>query len=561
MPVVVTITSEKKQKGHFLKNRELTLYINGKRHNDYLSHEIRVSCLKKAIVVFDTELQTAADTFRSHPFGAYLWLYTPDFIRGEEISGFFRLTYLKEIIKYIANNWRIEVLKSNVPLSVNENSFIKALDINLRYNYGWVFINRIINLTQNTKEIFKAFSFNLKQLFSKTNPVYDGNLIDTSARFYKNRYDDLEKVTHIFNGKVKYFSGDQIEVKGCKKSEMVVFKRELNVRLFFSSLKKSFQISRFIRKNKNKIPAGLYYNYKGFFKTLLYWDLILAEKSIEKFLKKSKIKTIVQVSTITKPIYRALIASAKLNSIQFIQVASRSLTELRNSERLLKCDVEGCNNIVLPDWYIFKDNFSKRIFQKFPFLEKKILVGARFKMEELEIRDDGNKPTALFLLFSHRKDVSYRILSAVSKAGILKNADIIIYRCHPSYVFDIKTIEGAFQGKKIINITGQDYTILLDYRVIAVAGPTSAALEAVSYGSLLLWSTFVYDDAVMMDDVMNKIGIKCNDQNELEQMIKRYQKDRSGFYESLQRDKNILSKNFVTENLISEQISYIINLQ
>lgn len=557
--ISLRLTSAQKQRGHFLKNRELILYINGIRYDDYLSHNERVQCLNLAIVKFDNDLLEAAENFKHHKYGAYLWLYTPDFMRGEEISGLLRLLYLIEIIKYLSECKKVKQLHIEVPFAPWVKQQLKNRITKIHYNRLVIIKNGIHQLFQVTKDIYRLNRFNLRMLFSKSNPPFDGTLIDTSTKFRKNRYDDIHKVNVIFDNKVRYYSGDQLEVKGIDKNLTVVFKRELNLEIIFLSFLVIFKLSLFLYKQRSKIPSTIYYNHKGFYKLMLYWDLILAQKSIDKYLSKSNIRTIVQVSTLTKPLYRSLIAAARKRQILFIQVASRSLTRMRNSERLLNCDINEYNNTALPDAFVFKDKYSVKIFDDFPTLQKKVYIGSKFLMKENTIDDNGDRKKALYLLFNHREDVSFKMLNSILNAGILELFDTIIYRCHPNFTFNKETINQAFKSKVILDNTGKDYLELRHYQVFAISGPTSAALEAISSGALIFWASFIYDDAILMEEVMETIGLKCNSNIELMQVIKLYYSDNSKYKYQLNSDISIMRDCFYTKDQISDQILSIIH--
>jgi hypothetical protein len=552
----IILTSEKVQEGHFLKNRELVLYVDGKRYDEYLSHNERVECLNIAIKEFDDELQTAAERFKDHPFGAYLWLYTPDFIRGEEITGLYRRMYFKAIIGYLHEKKGFQEIRMDTPITNDFMKYLRGLSSKISCNSSAKARNLIHNILQNAKHIFKSFSFNLNHLFKRPNEPFAGTLIDTSSRFNKSRYDDLEKVTEVFIKQVKYFSGDQIKVTGCPENQTVVFKRELTIGDFLAMFVKSIKISRFIRRNKKDIPPGIYHNHKGFYKLLLYWDLLLAQKSMGKYLDKSDIKTIVQVSTYTKPIYRSLVAAARQRNIPFIQVASRSLMRNRCSERLLRCDVDEYNTTAIPDWFIVKDNYSAKVFDPFPELKHRIMTGGRFKSQQIDVSYD-EKPPAILLMFNHRKDLSYKLLKEIKKSGVHKLTKTIIFRCHPSFIFPDGVLMHTFSSNEVIDITGKDYSALSNYRTICISGPTTGALDAVKYGTIVLWVPYIWDDGILMDDIMKNTGAKANHSDDIHAQTADLMNNHKSYFLQLEKDSEFCSRFFSSKDLISDIINQI----
>lgn len=549
----VILTSEKLQDGHFLKNRELSLYIGGKRYDEYLSHNERVECLEAATVEFDNELQKAAEYFRDHPYGAYLWLYTPDFIRGEEIRGLYKQMYIKAIINRILKELSIKEVQVYTPLSPYLMDYLRNLPIKFTCNKLKQAVNLLQNCLQNTKTLFILFSFNIKQLFKQVNEPFTGTLIDTSPVFKNNRYDDLDKVARIFNNKVKYYCGDQVEVQGCLESQTVVFKKELTLTDFLTALVKSFRISRFIKQNVSNIPPGLYYNHKGVFKMLLYWDLLLAQKSINKYFDKCNIKTIVQVSTFTKPIYRSLVAAASKRSITFIQVASRSLMRYRCSERLLQCDIDEYSSTAIPDWFIVKDQYSTRVFNPYPKVRSRVLTAGRFKSEEI-VNTESNKPPALLIMFNHRKDISYRLLNEVLKSELSSSFKTIIVRCHPNFTFPRGFLKSVFSENDVVDITGGNFSCLRNYQTTCISGPTTGSLDAINNGAVILWITYIWEDGILMNDIITSFGLFCADRMDLKKKVYKITTQDDFFGMLFNRDQQRLEEMFSSKEVMSNTI-------
>ncbi len=553
----LVLTSRYIQSGRLIRNRELVLLINGLNYDEYLSNNIRVECLKKAAADFDQILETVAGRFHDHQYGSYLWIYTPDFIRSEDILDLYRRLYLKSIIKSLAANNQISKLSIEVPISRVEKNFFRQIVLNVKVKRVNLLKNRILILFTQCKALFKLGKRNCKYLLSKSNESFTGSLIDTSTRFHKSRYDDLLKVENIFQNNFKYFSGEQMPVRGADRKYVIEFKRELNCRIFFESLQKAFKVYRFILSNKSQIPHELYFNHRGLYKFLLYWDLIISQKCIDKFLSISRISHIVQVSTLTKPIYRSLVASARKYGISFIQVASRTLMMTRCSERLLKCDIDEVNNTAIPDYFIVKDQYSRKVFDAYPELSERVLIGGRFKPVNVNnLKKERN--FAILILLNHRRDVSDKILRIVLETRIYKKIDNIFFRCHPSTTYGEIEIKMCFPENEIKDISGKSYDEILKYNIIAITGATTASLEAVQYGAVLFWLPFIWDDSILFDDLMNEMGVKCENQKMLEDTVVQFIEKPDFFKKKLEKDTQFCKENIFPEHLISEQISAIL---
>jgi hypothetical protein len=556
--VVITLSSRRTGGGHFLQRREQILLICGKSYDEFLSHSQMLECLTEARTEFDNELQTAAERFKDHRFGSYLWLYTPDFLRAEDVLGLYRVYYFRAIIRLISQIRGIKQLIIKTPVTPGDKKFFKSINCPTRYCFTKIAGNALMNTLLNAKQLFRLFRFNLSCLLRKKNPAFTGSLIDTSTIFQKNRYDDIKRVEEILNHNIRYYSGEQRDISGVDKSKTVVFKRELTAGIFLSSLKESVKIRRFIRRNKSNIPSGLYYNHKGFFRMLLYWDLIMAQQCMEKYLQKSSISYIIQVSTLTKPIYRSLTAAAKKHNAMFIQVASRSLMINKCSDRLLPCDVNEYNETALPDRFVFRDKFSLKVFDHFPELQAKTLIGGRFAAVK-NTKDNTKKPPALLLMLNHRKDISLKLIEEVRKSGVAKTTETLIFRCHPSFRLSIENIRHFFPGNEIRDNTGRPYSELSDYRIVVISGPTTGSLEAVQFGSVIIWVPYIWDDSIMLGDIMKETGIMTEHYSHILEHGENMIRDHEAYCLQLRKDMAYCQEFFSTGHLISEQIEQIMN--
>lgn len=532
--------------------------IDGNVHDAWLSHAERTECLNKAIQQFDEDLEKVSYTFKDHKFGAYLWLYTPDFVRSESIDGIFRTYYIHELFKAIQNKSVVSEIHIEVPLKHIDRIFLKDYSIIRHYKHLKIFKSAVYSKMLVLKSVFTKFVVNLSFLFSVTDKAFTGSLIDTSTRFQMNRYDSLKSVEAVFKDQIKYFSGEQRRVSGTERKKSVVFKRELNLKILGSSLFKSIQILKFINKERKNIPDTFYYNHKGFYKMLLFWDLIISEQCINKFLSKSEIHSIVQVSTFTKPIYRMLSASAKSKGVRFIQVASRSLMHSRCSERLLNCDIQGFNNTAVADYFIVRDKFSSKVFDPFPEIAERIFIGGKYKVNH--VRSITQRSDAILLLLNHRKDLCDRLMEEVLLSGITQLIPKIIFRCHPSCVLTESEIQILFPGVEVTDITGKQYEILSEYNIFAISGPTSAALEAVQYGALVFWLPYIWEEGVLLDEIMQEIGLMCDDHEKIFKLVQLHCNDTSIFQDQYNKDFAFCKEFFYSEKLISEQLEAIISI-
>ncbi len=543
--------------GRFLRNREIILLIDGTVHDQWLSHDERTECLKNAIQHFDSDLEKVAEDYKGHRFGAYLWLFTPDFVRSESVDGLFRAYYMKELMRRVSEKTTVSQIVLKVPLHFIERSHLEQYTSNISYRNLTILRSFLYSFMLALKIVGLKFFLNLKYLFISSNDYFDGTLIDTSTRIQRNRYDSLEDVKAVFQNHVRFFSGEQRKIHGVSSHLTVVFKREINLKIFINSLVKSLQLKQFLKREKNKLPHMIFKNHAGLFKMLLYWDLIISQKCIKKYLSKSDIQNIVQVSTLTKPVYRSLSSYSKRKNIRFIQVASRSLMRFRASDRLLRCDVLGYNNTSTADHFIVKDQFSTRVINEFSEMGDNFYVGSRHKVEFKE--SNVNKSHALLLLFNHRRDLCEKLLEEVRLSGISQMFETVIFRCHPSCVITQSEIQSMASAPNIIDLTGQTYEMLKDYHVFAISGPTTAALEAVQFGAVVYWVPYIWEEGILMDEVMSEVGLKCENNQHIFNLVESHLNHREVFLKQLNKDSEYCNNNLNSDKLISEQLAVIIS--
>lgn len=562
MALHVVLKYKNIEEGHFLKARELILEIDGVRHNEFLQHDIRVQCLKRALKKFNAEIEQVAERFKNHKLGAYLWLYTPDALRGEELEGLYRLYYLIEIVKYLHYGHQLEVLVVEAPASKQLRGFLTDAGVKLKIKHFSCFKSRLIAAMRGFKMAYTIMRFNLKCLVRKPNTYFNGVLVDSSPTFNNNRYDDIDKVARLY-GKVKYYAAQHTFVRGIDEEETVVFKKEINLSIMVFALVRALKILVFIKRNRHEMPPGVFYYLNRFRNLLLYTDLVIIERCIKKYLDKCDIKKILQVSTLTIPSHRLLISIARKKGVQFINIASRTYGPYECSDLLLKPDVEGYNETYLPDWYILKDRYSfEKVFDQWPQLNDQVLIGGRHVGKNSQPQLEGQTlSSALLILFNHKKDLSHRVLDEVFKSGLSSQVETIIYRCHHIFVFEEEAIRTAFPDNHIINITGKDYSVLNQYRVVTVTGPTTAAMEVIQLGAIVLWAPWVWDESIIIDDVMRCVGVLNQSLHELSRNAQAFLSDEDIFMEQYQKDKQYCEHFFNTKSTISEQLKKIEELE
>lgn len=558
VPLNAVLKYSKVAEGHIFKARELVLEIDGLRHNEFLDHNTRVACLTRALEKLNTEIEQVADRFTAHKLGAYLWLYTPGPLRGEELEDLYRLYYLLEIVKHLFNEGVIDELLINANVNSHVKEYLHEAGIKFKCDFKACFASGFISAMQGFKTVYSAAKFNLKCLLSKPNGYFKGVLIDSSPNFRTNRYDNIHKVAELYKN-VRYFASQQTFVSGIDQAETVVFRKEINLLIILHAFFKAIRIGIFIKRNRTKIPSGLFHYHNTFFNLLLYHDLTIAELCFEKYLAKCDITKVILVSTLTIPAHRLLISAARRKGAVVINVASRTYGPYESSDILLNCDVNGCSNTNLPDWFILKDRYSaEKTFSGYPRMSNRVLIGGRYLFKTGRPENaNSSLPTALLILFNHKRDISYRLLRAIEQSGLPSQVTTVIYRCHHIFVFADEVIRSAFPNNNIINITGKDYSLLDNYRIVTITGPTTAAMEVIQLGSVVVWAPWVWDESIIIDDVMRNVGVLTQNLSELTKTAQTLLSDTDIFEKQYLKDMRYCENFFNTKTTISEQLEKI----
>lgn len=533
----------------FDKGEGLNLYINGQSEHLYFGYTTRVRALRSANSRFDKDLLQAASLYPSEKKGAFLWCYTAEFLRSENITDLVKLYYLLELVNELVVNG----LADNIHLSyrVPKDAIVELKSLGLQTNKSFGFYKgKIRELVKVAYHASHSLKHNFASFLNRKNPKFKGNLLDVNQSPTNNRLDSIDNFE--FYKPYRVFSGQEHNIIGFDKEDVVVFRNENTILDGLIEGYKAVTISFFIRQNSSRLPK-VYRSYFRIRDVFRIWSLLLYERGAEKYFRRNRIINMVHVSTYTKPEYRILWAKAQQVKIKVIIVASRTLKKLSSSERLIHADIQGLSRTVLPDYYIVRDEFSKDGFKDLPFYEQ-IRIGGRFevKKESFQSNQVVNE-TVLYLVLTHLKSCSDYFLSEVAQIdygawGIKR----VIFRCHPSAKYTPDEITHFFPNYDIIDHTGLSMNSLNYQRIIMISGPTTGALELVVKGVSLFWLPYVWKDGILFDDIMNEYGTLCLNSTDLASKI-----DFIAFQNYDSFEKGGIDK-FKSNQLISTQIKSFI---
>lgn len=502
----------------FDKGEGLNLYIDEISEHRYFDYKTRVQALRNANDRFDKELMKAASLFPQKKIGAFLWCYTSDFLRGENITDLVKIYFIIELVKELVKVSSVNDLKLSYKFpndAIQEFSNI-GLTVQKTTNY----YNGII------REWFKVFYYtgieikkNFDSFKNKRNSIFEGNLLDVNKSPINNRLDSIENF-HFYKP-YKVFSGQEHSINGFDKNDVVVFRNENSIWDGLIVFIKTIQIALFTKSKKSSLPK-VYNSFFRFRDSFRLWSLLLYERGASKYFERSKIIHLVHVSTLTKPEYRILWAKAKEYQIQITLASSRTLKKLSSSERLIKADIIGYSKTVLPDYFIVRDQFSKDVFTGFPFYHN-VLIGGRFISNEEVVNKVVGNELVLYIVLTHIRDCSDYLLRELMcidfiALGIRK----IFFRSHPAVRYTVEEIANHFPIYEIFNHTGLSIQNCNYEKIIMISGPTTGSLELVKKGVSLFWFPYIWKDGILFDDIMRETGSMVNSVDDFVFSVKKF---------------------------------------
>lgn len=534
----------------------LCIYINNQNHEHFLTYDERVQCLGIANERFDRQIDFVAQAFRDHEYGKYLWVYTPEFIRTEQIEGLLRQHYLTAILELLIQRYQSisAILESIIPCTLF--TFLRENCAEVRVSKASYLLSCIKFYGSRLVIVMQKTLMNFGYIFRQQNPPHNGVLIDIFRDMKMQRFDNISAITGLFPSH-KFYSGQEEMIRGVPRGKIVDFRRELRFSQFFIHIVKTVKLTLFILKNKNRIPPELFNNLTNFINLLMFFDLLIYEHCVDRYFKKNRITRLLHVATLAKPAHRILMSSAKNHGAKVILVASRSLARFAPADRLLKCDVDEINDVKLPDHFILKDKYSLKAFELYPHFHHKLLIGARYRNLAHPNAEKGNLPVALYILLNYKLFLCVALLEEIRAVSEALDVETVIYRSHPLCYISPETVGGYFPGKKIIDNSGKDYSVINQYRTIVASGPSTGALELADTFSVIVWAPYIWDNGILMDDLMNKVGIKCTNRTMLNAQLKKLVYELDAYKNQVGKDGAFVNEFFNTRELISDKVRQI----
>lgn len=497
-------------------DRRETLWLNGKEFNESISYEVSLEALRRAKRMLENGINNTASGLQHEALGGFIWCYTAEHFRGENIDGVLRRIYLIELLKHLSNNYNIHVIFSLYwPPALMK--LLKDTKISIKVNLT-ISLKRRIYL--QAAFIWRS-SNDLMRIFNglKHRPLVKSSLkilLDVNKSPKSQRIGDLDRLAGIEEW-IGYFSGQQYSINGFPEERVVSFIDWITFKDVVLSIKKVLLIYKVKIENRHSISPYLYNALSPLvdFRLLL---LLLYFEGALKFFKRHNIQIIYHVSTFNQASYRLLMKAAEISGVNFCVIASRTLYPLRLSDSYISADLARYGDVSVPDKAIVRDDFSRRVLTNGNF-KGNIGVASRYENNGKKGGIDSWE-LEILILTTHVHDVSLALLKFVLNMNF-RTGDIkdIWVKSHPSCPFPQKVLGQISDDIRVKTFEENDYSRFVNKKLLVISGPTSAALEVVSVGCLLVWLPFVWADGILFEEIMNLVGVKVKSEKEFKKII------------------------------------------
>ena len=492
-----------------------------------MAYELALSELKLTI-------ERTANLAHNKKYGAYYWCLTGEVLRPENNTDLLRLYFLAyliegkvEEIKYLKLRTRLpkwwidRINQIGVPIKKASWSLVIYDFLNYGKTFYWLLVVG-----------WKNVSYSLKI----RNTSQANILVDINAGPHDNR---LDRFSNYEMSNCSFYSGQEHAIKGIEELRIVDFRRELRFEDLLLSLVKLFQIWwSIVKKESTKLDEGLLYyliRSKSFIKL---YDLLLYQKSVSRFFDRIRIKTLIHVSTLTKPTYRALWMEAKKRGCTVVLMSSRTFKETSASDHLISADYKAYNDCEIPDYFVLKDQISFNTLTKdYPELKERCNIGSNVSNDDNLLEDVKELESGgyvFYLILTHLNEPSWLLLRLFKNFLDVSNLAVkeVFVRFHPSCKLDWEKVQELLESFNLVNHTGESMKELasISERKIGFSGPSTGGFELSNYVDLNIWLPFVWSDGYLFHNVNGGNNVLFRNEEDFLSYANK-------FYELLDQDK------------------------
>ncbi|GEM_PF-4350685 len=400
----------------------------------------------------------------------------------------------------------------------------------------------------------------IKKENAKTAYLYVYNNAKSLSSYIKWRYKDIIKELKKNDFRIILFSSTNI--KGSNKSEDTFINTTgfLGVsdflRLGIKSFRDSFKIKKFIRKEKRLNKKNVVYSYilKQSPSSLLLG--LKNSAGFERMVRLYGKGILLNAESLVNKKFAIYNSISRNYKIKTIAIAGRVLTKQRLSNRLVKAHIDNSCPKAIPDSIMVFDKISQQVLKKESH-GKINVYSCQNKNETIKKSELRENIQSVAVLLQKPEDNMQNLIDHV--LDTLKGmGDIKVYiKMHPNFPMPehLKNRYSKLSSVIILPIN-ERLEKVVSFSDICVTSYSTAALEFAKAGKLIIWAPYVTLNSVFYKDLQDKIGLKAEDKESLENIFESIVNDK-GYYkkkseENYKQIKNLLFNGSVKQYVLTK---------
>lgn len=499
-------------------HHEYRAFLNGVDCFRILPFEERVKLWKTAIANLESDVATVAEEFRAFDKGGFAWCFTWENHRNDGVLGTVYLYYMVEIIVAVAKTHSIDNLNvhASVPVSVLNNVHMRMPHTTIR-RYAFFSpanFRRLMRPYLGSGRLLVQLIRGKVKRWNAAPPVAPGRcaLLQSGERFSAARFNHF--LSALQTMPITVFSASLFtEVDAYPTSYAQVFiPSYLNGRAFFKGCRSAIEVKRALHAALPLFGQNIFFHQICTQSFLQHFLLQLKTLLFEAAINHVKPNLLAVTASLADPVSRLQISVAHRLSVPTFMIACRSMvSEYRPEDRACHADVAQYNNAYLGDYFIVRDEFSRRNWQQQHISADKIGVQSKGSQQHEEPAQKTIR-NGLILLFTQYEN-NTALCELVSKVK-WTSFDKVYIRNHPN---KRKRNEVGQTQLKMLHATGLPVEDISDVPMTSLRCEQSAALvvnstsgvEVASTGAGVVWLPFISEHSLQFHDAMQTLGKVC----------------------------------------------------
>lgn len=490
--------------------KENQLRFSDQLVSDSMSHNQLVDILKLSIEEQETDLKIWVDALKEKSHGHLLWAATWTDLRQDDLVGLNWYYFLEQVIVYVQKHFAFQIIHVAVPTPAIIAKYLQGRYNFVQFTEQYPREKRLRTLLSPLKLLPALLRTPGKQSIAK-----NGYWVKAPIQARRHRYREL--LAKLDDGTPHQFfhANHNITVQSHGLGESLNFSRWAKANDFTAAWRVGKKLKGLISQSKSE---NLLLSFLKQMPLLHFAGMRLREIWIERAVENQQPKAIFFTTANTYSPARLMSRIAFRHNVPFYIVACRSMfTSLRMEERAIQIDHDKVNDAHVTDAHIVWDEFSRATLIEQGFDAEKIYLHQSAREKRKTVRTLENR---FLILFTHDREQNESLLDALESVERNGQWSIRTHPLQPLSAHQINRVNQLLPGYLDISQWEMNKTAFQD--VIALSINSTAAVEACSYGTAVIWLPFLNFRAILFDEVMKILGVKANNLEELDQLLEQY---------------------------------------